>query len=411
MRYPTNVLRLGLLALLLFAAPALGALPAVEVVSADLGWGRQIRPGRWNLGTVRLKAEAPVEAILEWYVPRPRRAAMVLRQPVVLNPQPGTYVSPLPIGPDAGAVHLRVAHAETNRTLAHWPPTLREPTALLNRVVLSEGAGATPFVGVTGAATAFGWLSPSATVGFREPALLPELPIGYDALDVLALNRPNLATMPEPRQRAIADWVRAGGTLWVWLGIDPLPTPAQSPIVALLNEAFPALPTEVTTTPEGEYYRGPATGDRPFVTQGTAGEGRVVFFHVDPANLPEADREQLRTALAVRPGAAEAVTVGVLPSGPPLAWLLVAFVIGPVDWLITWLTGRLSGGRVRRVRFWLTLPGTVAFVALLVWQAQVSSADWPAELAEPAWTFVDGSADAGPIRNVPFQLTPDGVVR
>lgn len=413
MRYPTAVLRLGLLALLLFVLPASGALPAVEIVSADLGWGRQVRPDRWNVATVRLKAETPVEAVLEWYVPRPRRAAMVLHQPVVLNPQAGTYVSPLPVGPDAGAIHLRVADAETGQTLAHWPPQLRAPTALLNRVVLSEGAGATPFVGVSGEGAALGWLSPGAVVGYREPVLLPGAPIGYNALDVLALNRPDLAAMSTTQQQAIADWVRAGGELWVWLGIDPLPAPSQSPIVALLEEALPALPTEVTTLANGNLYRhAPSTAeDPPLITDGTAGEGRIVFLHVAPTALPAVERERLKGSLAVRPGAGETVVLDLLPWRPKPIWLLIAFVIGPLDWIVTWITGRLIGGRVRRQRLWLTLPGTVAFLALVIWQAQTPPAGLPAELAEPSWTFIDGNADDGPIRDVPLRLTPDGVAR
>ena len=59
--------------------------------------------------------------------------------------------------------------------------------------------------------------------GYLPERYLPSTAAGYDALDLLILNRPNLDRLDADQQRAIVQWVRAGGLLVLWPGSDPLP--------------------------------------------------------------------------------------------------------------------------------------------------------------------------------------------
>src|SRR4051812_28366844 len=61
---------------------------------------------------------------------------------------------------------------------------------------------------------------------------VPATPVGYDELDALVLNQPELHRLLADQQRAIADWVRAGGTLVIWPGEGPMPT--SGPISEIL---------------------------------------------------------------------------------------------------------------------------------------------------------------------------------
>src|SRR5262249_51087912 len=74
--------------------------------------------------------------------------------------------------------------------------------------------------------------STSVEVAHIDPALLPGTPAGYESLDLLVLNRPNLLRLDAGRQQAILDWVRAGGNLLLWPG-DDLP-PDGSPLAQAL---------------------------------------------------------------------------------------------------------------------------------------------------------------------------------
>jgi hypothetical protein len=65
-----------------------------------------------------------------------------------------------------------------------------------------------------------------------KPDRLPDAPVGYDALDLLVLQRADLNRIDRDRQQAIADWVRTGGCLLVIPPDEPLP--ADGPLVGVL---------------------------------------------------------------------------------------------------------------------------------------------------------------------------------
>src|SRR5207249_5203177 len=68
--------------------------------------------------------------------------------------------------------------------------------------------------------------------GYQMPSRLPAVPVGYQALDLLILNQPDLNRIDLDQQHAIIDWVRGGGTLLMWPGPEPLPD--TGPIIEML---------------------------------------------------------------------------------------------------------------------------------------------------------------------------------
>src|SRR5205085_608866 len=62
--------------------------------------------------------------------------------------------------------------------------------------------------------------------------LAPDAPIGYDAADLLVLYRADVSLLSEGQQRAIADWVRAGGAMLVIPSDEAMP--ATGPIGEIL---------------------------------------------------------------------------------------------------------------------------------------------------------------------------------
>ena len=324
------------------------ATPAPAAVEVALGWGGQLRPGRWNVASVTASRPETGAAVLEWYVPQPGRAALVLRQPVTLSPTPRTFRALLPIAGDLEALHLTVRDATTGETIGFWPPEPIESGAYRDRLAVERR----PLVGTSGEPESLGEFG-----AYLDPALVPNDPAGFDALDRLALARPEL----EPDQEAaVAAWVRAGGELVL---TPPTPFDPDSPLARLL---------------------------------GDAGEGRVLAPDDAPPPTPRLRVIDAATA-----------QVPPIPWRPPLAWIAVAFVIGPLDWLALRLAG-LRAGRLRRGRRWLTVPGWVAFAGLLAWHLAANDAPPPA--SDAAWWSLAGDRTDGPVRDVPATLAPGGVL-
>lgn len=345
--------------------PIAGAQSQDVVLEADIGWGGRFRPDRWSPALVRAQAARPTPVVLKWYVPRPGREAMVIEQHVVLNPGPATHIAYLPIGPDPAAVHLTVSDARTGRTLAYWP------TSVISPIQYADAQVRQPiFVGVSGAGPALRFLDDrDFGVSYLATEDLPRRAIGYDGLDVLALNRPQLATMELEQQEAIAAWVRAGGRLLMWLDVQPLPD--HSPLMSLLPGGGVAGFTQRELDGQGVFYAQLRDADeQQLVTRAPVGEGEVIFLHVPPelalrlgANfMPQAPLRETIVAPALAPAALAAAKEAASTSsaGSLLVMLMIALLIGPVDWLV------LRRSR-RRMRRWLTLPGWLAIFGLLLW--------------------------------------------
>ena len=355
--------------------------PAAAAVDVALGWGGQVRPGRWNVAAVTADADVPRDVVFEWYVPQPGRSALILRQPATVGPTPRTFLALLPVVGDLEAIHVDVIDAGTGRVLDSWPPGLLRPGAYRDRLAVGEGTDARPLIGVSGVGRSL-----DEDAAYLPPELVPTTPVGFDALDALLLDEPDLS--PE-QEKAVAAWVRAGGELRLHLGGGPVDP--ESPLVRLL----PALP-EGRVEHDGDYYRPlPEVDGFPDVTSFDVGEGVVRFLHVPP------DRVDLPAEVRPRVVDDATATVPPTPWRPPLAWVAIAFVVGPLDWVFLRLTGR-----VRRGRRWWTLPGWVALPALVaVWFLATPRGVTP---PEADYWHLSGSRIDGAIRDVPMTLTPRG---
>ncbi len=355
----------------------------VTRIDASVGWNDLVRPGRWHPATATLEANRRHDAVLEWYVPQHGRQAMVLRQPATLNPGKQTFLATLPVGPDPWAIHLRIADAETDQTLAHWPTTPRSPVDLAALL----GDDGTPLVALAG--ESFDGIDAT-----RVPlTLLPRTAVAYEALDVLVLAGLDLASLEPEVDAAIAAWVRGGGTLWIWL--DGSPVPSRGAVLSLL----PALPTQRVADDNGA-GRWLLDGIDPLagVTRATADDGEVVFFHRRPiaSDLP---------TIQIRPDDADVVVAPAPRTGSLATRLLpIALLLGPIEWIVL----RLAPTRVRR-RGWWTLVGWLLLpVVAIGWLTS-----GPAEVEEPSeawWTVAAEPGTTGPIRDHVVVLGPDGLV-
>lgn len=217
-------------ALLLLTRGAVGK----TTVTAEVGWGERVRPGRWTPITLRMTDSDVRAAEVEVYAPQTGSYGMRVWQHVTLGPAPTTVQLYAPLHPggwEGPAVTIR--DARTHKELAHYPSEAVAPTPYYNTMV---DAGSR-FVGVSGGRTQLQSLGGQVgdlklTAGYLEPRLLPRAPIGYDGLDLLVLNRPDLSAITPEQQTAILDWVRGGGSLLLWPGDDPLP--ADAPLTRAL---------------------------------------------------------------------------------------------------------------------------------------------------------------------------------
>ena len=354
---------MALLVTIVFLCPVAAGDDAIVEVS--LGWGGRYRPDRWTPAVVRAQATRPTPVILRWYVPRPGRQSMLIEQSVTLNPLTGDHLSYLPIGPDPAAVHLTVSDAGSGRTLAHWP------TGPISPISYAEVQVRQPiFIGVSGVGPALGTADANRYgVSYLPPEHLPRRAIGYDGLDLLALNRPQIIDLELEQQHAIAAWVRGGGRLLLWLDLQALP--ADSPLLALLPGGgiggFEA--REIGGRTVG-YTRLKEIPDDRLVTRTPVGLGELIFLHVPPEAASAAGVDFLPTE--PRP---EAVAHPDLPAAAaasvaqrdadsarlPLGLLAIAVLIGPIDWLV------LHRSERRMRRWWITLPGWLGMFALLIW--------------------------------------------
>ena len=360
-------------------------------LSARFGWGDRFRPDRWTPAYVTAQADKPTAAVIEWYVPRPGREAMVIRQDVTLNPAGSTFPAYLPVGPDPAAVHVRVSDAATGRTLGFWPKRPPSPTAY------DAAQVRTPvFVGTSGASPSLRFLGRETfTASFLPPKDLPRRAIGYDGLDVLMLDRPDAAAMDLAQQDALAAWVRAGGRLVLWLGINPVA--ADSPLGELLPNRVVDFTTQTINGKQEPFVKLENVGDDELVTGVDRGLGRVIFLHAPPDVLHAAGvafvPTDSRPTLAV-PRLDPATVKAAAPVAARPGWLLTApcsspLLVGPIDWLILRQTRR-------RARPWVTLPGWVALFALLFFY--LPRDDRPTRQVQAQLTESDGRTVAATAR-------------
>jgi hypothetical protein len=194
------------------------------------GWGENERAGRWNPVLVRVSSPVPREVTLEIVSATEAGFGTSIRERVAIGPNAATFelFAPSHYSP-AGQSVVVIRDAETDRTIAQFPEQVEKAAKSPSEL----GPGGV-LIGVSGQPTQLEAVSRSgvAAAGYLPARLLPRAAIGYDAIDVLYLNQPKLAEIEPEQKRAILDWVRAGGSLLY--SPDQAKVPADDPVIAAL---------------------------------------------------------------------------------------------------------------------------------------------------------------------------------
>lgn len=227
--------------MLLLASPAVAR--AEVRATVDVGWSGRFRAGRWTpLFVTATDTSRHRQAILDIYAPTDRRHAVKIHQSLPIGPTPVTVPLYVPLSNQLEQSTVGIVDANGGRTLYHQ--VVGDQPAWINRDVSVGPVAVEPddlFIGLSGSSGSQrlleGHFDPqSVSVGYLPPNRLPAVPAGYDAIDVLMLNQPDLNRIDAEQQRSIVAWVRGGGVLVLWPGAEPLP--ATGPIVEVLPCAY-----------------------------------------------------------------------------------------------------------------------------------------------------------------------------
>ncbi len=209
-------------------------------IALETGWGNFYRAARWNPIFVTLTDPAPREVTLDILAPYDRRYAMRIQQNLTIGPTPVKVAIYVPLSWSLDATSVAVRAGGSGRqlayaTLADDPMHQRQAGRSMDPIGVT---GDQLFVGLSGSQSterlveAYFSAFTNTRIGTLPASNLPTVPAGYDALDLLVLNQPDLSRMPDEQQTAIVSWVRAGGNLAIWPGATPIP--ATSPLVDAL---------------------------------------------------------------------------------------------------------------------------------------------------------------------------------
>lgn len=376
--------------------------PAGPTLDASLGFDGVFKPDAWMPVYVRISDDRPRPATLELRTTR-GRAGHVVDARIFTSAQPTTFTlySP-PVGVlDRVTLQLRDADGR-----------------LLRELDLSDAAAATPAAmggpsfGVAGRAGVAERVvnqlvtdtQENVAAGAIEPALLPDRPIGFDAIDVLVLPELNTDTLDDDIEWAIVRWARAGGVVIAWPGAQA--PAADSPLRALLPATIGEYAERtvlgkslavrtLSPTADGKHVRELSAGDGS-IYERRVGLGQVVLASFDPSAVADHADDRLdlwrtltsgqfkllaseRRSGGFDPLVAQARGEEQLKAQPPatslrawlIAGLLMSLAMGPGELAL------LAAAR-RHPRTSVTvlgLVGTVGFaLGLIVYRPAVASA-------------------------------------
>ncbi|HZL38607.1 MAG TPA: hypothetical protein VFC78_25085 [Tepidisphaeraceae bacterium] len=192
-------------------------------MTVEGGWGGRLRSGRWAPVFVTASDSVTRNAVLEISWPQGGNYVMRIRQHVTIGPAPRTFPILAPVHGWGYQEATFTLSDENGKGLAHFPGDdganqLASPSF--------DAGGA--MVGVSGRRSELQGLKdavPNTSTGYLEPDMVPEAAIGFDSLELLVLNEPDLvqttqgpAALSDAQQQAIVDWVKAGGNLLLWPG-------------------------------------------------------------------------------------------------------------------------------------------------------------------------------------------------
>ncbi|HTL30848.1 MAG TPA: hypothetical protein VL282_16575, partial [Tepidisphaeraceae bacterium] len=200
-----------------------------------LGWDGIYRAGRWTPIYITTADSQPRSVNLEVSCPHDGIFAMQVRQSFTIGPQEQTFPIYCPTTYSLDQLTVTLRDSNTDKLLARFIQDMTAPQYMVQAQAIRPND---VLIAVSGRPAALNSLrrmngsSSSIYVGYADPLLLPAVPIGYEALDLLILSQPDLNKISSEQQHAIADWVRAGGTLVMWPGDAPIAP--SSPILQIL---------------------------------------------------------------------------------------------------------------------------------------------------------------------------------
>ncbi len=247
---------------IVFVAAAVAALsgPSARAdahLSIEAGWGGIVRPDHWN--PVFFTASDSKERPASIDVVMPHESALAIgvqMPPVPLSAQPQVFGMYLPLSSNLrdAAATLRVPGGGKLAEESFDPDASNAtglqfggPSVSIHTLIVVSGA--LPLMqALDNSNLSIGTgQGQNVRVAFVPPNRLPEVAMGYDAVSLLVLNAPDLATtIPLKRQLAIIDWVRSGGRLLIVPGGTAQPTDA--PLNAILPCTIGLRETLVTTS-------------------------------------------------------------------------------------------------------------------------------------------------------------------
>ncbi len=232
-QYSMNRSRLIGVVLAIVWGVALGwgaAAQAKTTIDVEAGFEGQFRAGRWAPVFIEVKSDRPRTGIVELRVPNASSSTMTIRQSIGLSTEPQKYVIYAPLALAFDPLRVTLFDADTDKLLAEWPDREQEN---INRGMQQIGfvmisAGRSPLMRSYRRQATAG----STIISHLRYPQLPAVAIGYDTADVVYLNNPEWEQISRDQQLAMLSWVRSGGTLVLYPGVDAVPT--DSPLLAEL---------------------------------------------------------------------------------------------------------------------------------------------------------------------------------
>jgi len=208
-------------------------------LKAVYGWGNAARLGRWTclLVTVDVANSPPMPATLEVAGTYGTGAALTIRQEMIVESRPRVYELLFPLNADPTRLAVTLRRQSDGKMLATQlllDPTVFSPAGHVPITLLAADAGLIGLGGnVSDASLLQAQLAQAGlTAGIFNEAKLPAVSVGYEGISVLLLCAADLRQIGGDQERAIVDWVAAGGNLVLIPSADPLPE--QLPFDAIL---------------------------------------------------------------------------------------------------------------------------------------------------------------------------------
>jgi hypothetical protein len=210
---------------------------AQTTLKATVGWGNVVRLGHWMPVFAFVRDTQTRSIDLEVHGSYGKGAGMAVHQTAVAELLPNEFEILFPVNTQLSHIAVLVKDAGSGQTLASQvleDPSSFSPAGNVPPQVLAPNDAMVGISGKIGDALAVqSQLRQVGVVsGIFDVEALPDQAAGFDGIDTLVLAGCDLRELEEPVQRAMVNWVRAGGNLLVLPGTEPLP--ASGPLLEAL---------------------------------------------------------------------------------------------------------------------------------------------------------------------------------